>query len=128
MNADVRIDTIISSKVRQEDVEFKPTITYNADFHWYTDLDNYPSIVDEIETTILQYCYDEQQKGAEITVHVGVRVDNVTHPTPAAGVIPLPKQHIDMTWSQGDLADTVNNDISVSISTTIANLRGAAKY
>lgn len=128
MNADVKINATVMSKVRLNSEPFRPTITYNNDFHWKTDLNNYPTILAAAEQALLKLVADEIDKGAESTVHVGIWLDNVTHPPTAAGVVKLPKAHHDFTWTQLELEGNPVGTIADALANVVVNLKNSAKY
>lgn len=126
MNADVDIKVGVQCRKRMWDEPFRPTNTYSANWHRDTDLDNYNSITGPLAQEIFSFIEDERAGMAQTTTHISIRVSNPTHPTPAAGVVPLAKGHFDITLSDGDIANS--ETIREAMEALIVNMRNTAKY
>lgn len=125
-NADVNIAIGIKSTKRNFGERFSPTDIWNSDFHLDTDLDNYSTTVGEFTDTVFAFIQQERARGCEVNLHYAITITNVTHPTPAAGVIPMPKRHLDSALTDLELLSATV--ISEALTNTIADLRTAAKY
>lgn len=130
MNADVRIDAVVMSAARLINEPFRPTITYNQDFHWNTTLNTYETsaVLASAELALLNYVANEIDRGATTTLHIQVWLDNITHVPTAKGVVRLPKGAHDFTWSQGDLEGIALGEIKAALANVITNMRNSAKY
>lgn len=126
MNADVNIDISVASRRRNNSLPFRPTITYNQEFHYKTDLTNYLSILNGVASDIITYVSGQRALLAENITHIAVKLDNPTHPPTAKGVVKLPKGHWDVALS--DLETQTTNDIVNLLQTIIGNLKNTAKY
>lgn len=128
MNATIRIDVGLQTRVRHIDETWKETITYGHVFHYTTDLSSYQTITPQVA----QDAFDYKQAQSAVypyaitTTHVSVWVDNVTHPTPARGVVKLPKGNRDTSLSHDEFDST--GTLLDHINEVVANLRAIAKY
>lgn len=126
INADVRVDIGVSSKIRRFAEPFKPTITYSNTFQTKTSLDAYSAPVQALVDQTYNYIQAERAAGAEISLHIAITVDNPTHPPTAKGVVKLPKGHIDMALTDLDVANA--NVISSKVMDTLTDMRTLARY
>lgn len=126
MNAQLNIDITVQTRKRLVEEPFRPTRTDSYDFHWVTDLEHYLPLLTTIGNNVFADVVSRREPYAESTVHVSIRMENVTHPEPAAGVVPLPKGHFDAALSDEEVVSA--KVVSDLLSTLIGNLKNTAKY
>lgn len=122
----IRIEIGVTSRVRQFDEAFKPTITYTESFIYHSDLLHYTTLVPTIVSFIWSYVQSEKMAGAIVQTHVAIWLDNVTHPWTGAGVVKLPKGHRDTQLSNEEF--TSAQILQDHLTGNILDVKNGAKY
>lgn len=126
MNAEVRIQVGVQAKRRYNDEPFRPSRSTSSAWIWETDLDTYKTLTPTIAASVYTQVQQDRASGAEAFTHITIRIDNITHPTPAKGVVVLPKAHRDFGIT--DIEFTSAAVIQKQIEDTVADLRQHSKY
>lgn len=126
MNAKVDIGAVVHTKYRYNAERWRPTDTHNDAFNWSTDLDHSSLLTPTIANSILTQVELSRARGGEVELHLSVRIDNVTHPTPGKGVIPLAKAQ--RSFGMSDIEVTGVVPIQTLIDNVIEELRATAEY
>lgn len=126
VNADVNINIGVKSTKRDHFEPFKPTSIRTEAFHYTTDLDSYPALVDTISTNVFSHVEEQRLLGWQTTTLYSVRLDNPTHPATGAGVVKLAKGHLDGSLSDEEFQSSLN--LKNTLSTIIGDLKTRAKY
>lgn len=124
--ASVTISIGVHSWKRIDDKPFRPTRSWGESFHYRATTEDYLQYTASIANDIWNYVQVQRSFLAENAIVVGITIANVTHPTPAAGVVPLAKQHIDYRLSGQEFNSA--QVLSDQLDKHIADLKQKAKY
>lgn len=125
--ATVDIELGVNSSIRMTAETWQPTVITNAPFYLATDLTAYITAVDGyIASTVWPFIVAEKTRGATPSLQAGIRIENVTHPTVAKGVVKLPKAFREFQMT--DLELTSAAVIATHIKSVVADLRSQVSY
>lgn len=129
MNAQVDIEGTLMSAWREVDEPFKPSKTSSSQFNGTTNIDTYKAFIPGFAISIWNYVLQERSVGPyyrTVDIHFKIRVQNVTHPATAAGVVPLSKAAIDFHLTELQL--TGPEVIQTHLLSAIDTVKRDAKY
>lgn len=130
MATNAKLDIKIAIQIHQRiDAErFRPTVTRMSTYHYVTDFNGVSTQIPTIATAIWNdVAANRALFGVYQTdIHFGIRVDNVTHPTPALGVVPLAKAHKDTVMTHGDVVNV--NAIQLFLVQLVEDVKSLSTY
>lgn len=124
--ANIDIQVGVNCSYRQNAERFKPTVAYSHTFYYTTTSSAYQDVVMDAAVDVWDYLLQQDAIADRIDIHYAVRVANVTHPTPAKGVVPLAKAHRDGASTRAQIQ--TRDDIEGALLIIINDLLSTAKY
>lgn len=125
-NAIVRVNISINTRYRVQEEQFWTTRVNTEAFNIETDLTSYVSAISTVSAAAYEAIQTRRAEGGFCTTYVDVWLENATHPTPAAGVVPLPKGNI--TGCLNDEEVVSSAPISDLLLSFVKNLQTHAGY
>jgi hypothetical protein len=116
----------ITARLRADADRWRETKTYTESWNIDSTLEDYGTAVDAALPGIWTYVQTERDKGALVSAHYSVRLQNITAATPPAGAWVQAKQHYDGALAAGDLTNA--SILAERISHAVAAMRKLAKY
>lgn len=126
VNARIDIKVGIQIQSRNWDERFTPTAVRNSRYHLVTDVAGSSAAIPEFCTRIFAEVSSSRDAGCVTYTHVGIRLDNATHPTTGKGVLPLAKGHLDGQLADGDFPDAMT--LQTLLVNAVESMAGDAKY
>lgn len=104
-DASLKIRAVVNIKERLVNEPFKPTITSDHQLSFSSSLSTISEDSGSIATNVWNFVVSSSGANRGVGLHLAVWMENVTHPAPAAGVVPLPKEHYDAALTDLELTN-----------------------
>lgn len=125
-NAKVDIKVGIQIRYRVDTERFRPTRVWNSSFSLATDTTSASGAIPAFANSVFAEVLSARNAGLETFTHVGIRLDNPSHPVAAKGVVPLAKGHLDGQLADGDFPDAMT--LQTLLTNAVQYMAEQAKY